>query len=158
MTPEKAHEIARYHLGDRLYSVGRTGPHANEWTVQAVPMSGHMVHATAPTPDEAARAAADQLRAAGWRPTHARLEWERDGDGFDLVLRVDKYERTVLCGEIFADGTGWATLENYDHTESDCLALHPTPTAEVLAAVTAWHAAHLPSLHLPPFPGSSDAS
>jgi len=28
----------------------------------------------------------------------------------------------------------------------------------LVAAVAEWHAAHLPSLHLPPFPGASNAS
>ena len=85
----EARKIARHHLGDRLHWIGRGGPTADEWIVQAWPDTGHMIHAHAPTVDAAAADCAAQLRAAGWSPSHARLEWEPYADGFRLVLRLE---------------------------------------------------------------------
>ncbi len=150
MTPE-ARRIARHHLGDRLHWIGRGGPHADLWIVQAWPDKGHMLSAQGATVDAAAADCAAQLRAGGWVPTHARLEWERDGDAIRLVLLLDKVRSVQLDGQLFDDGTGWLAFESAD------IAGYPAIVATMIAAAERWHAATAPSLHLPPFPGVSDA-
>ncbi len=150
MTPE-ARRIARHHLGDRLHWIGRGGPHADLWIVQAWPDKGHMLSAQGATVDAAAADCAAQLRAGGWVPTHARLEWERDGDAIRLVLLLDKVRSVQLDGQLFDDGTGWLAFESAD------IAGYPAIVATMIAAAERWHAATAPSLHLPPFPGASDA-
>ena len=145
MTPEKAREIAHHHLGDRLHWVQRGGPHASEWLVQAVPLSGHMIHATAATPEAAARDAADQLRAQGWVPTHPRLEWA-DNRLYLCIGRTRFVVATYLlpgADLLFHPGqSGW---------------IRGLVAAGIAAECAEWCAANLPSLHLPLFPGADNA-
>ena len=147
MDPKEARKIARHHLGDRLHWIGRGGPHADLWIVQAWPDKGHMLSAQGATVDAAAADCAAQLRAGGWVPTHARLEWERDGDAIRLVLLLDKVRSVQLDGQLFDNGTGWLAFESAD------IAGYPAIVATMIAAAERWHAATAPSLHLPPFPG-----
>ena len=127
----EARKIARHHLGDRLHWIGRGGPHADLWIVQAWPDKGHMLSAQGATVDAAAADCASQLRATGWTPTHARLEWERDGDEWQLCLRIDQFVSLLW---IYCDGE------------------QPGPL------LTEWHAANMPELPLPPFQETPDAS
>jgi hypothetical protein len=163
MDPKQAQQIARHHLGDALMSVYRGGPYADQWTVQtgapSVGIPGGLF--TAATVEEAAQAAADQLRAQGWTPSHARLEWqrrpaetsaERDPmpESANLVLQIGRLDAPLYVLSIEADPD-----------EPDmwcCQGRGPVfvfgPLSEVLAAIAEWCAANLP-LWLPPFPGDS---
>ena len=127
----EATRIARHHLGDRLHWIGRGGPHADLWIVQAWPDKGHMLDAQAATVDAAAADCAAQLRAAGWVPSHARLVWYAGEEGFTLSLCIDQLVQ-VLWMWLPADGLDRATK---------------------IRSIQTWCAATLPSLHLPPFPG-----
>ncbi len=145
MTPDEARKIARHHLGDTLTTLMRGGPHAADWIVQACHGTTE-ASARAATVDAAAADCASQLRAAGWSPSHARLEWADN--------------RLYLC----MDNTRFV-VATYLLPACDVL-IHPDfsewrrcyTVPGLVAAVAGWHAAHLPSLHLPPFPGASDAS
>jgi len=143
----KARLIARHHLGDRLHWIGRGGPHADLWIVQAWPDKGHMMSAQAATVDEAAADCAAQLRAGGWVPTHARLEWERfkGTSSYGLFLRLDGYKRQLL-GVVQHHGSEWGVYDEEEETWTYA------PFADLQTAIGWWHAATLPSLHLPPFP------
>ena len=156
MTIEEAHKIARHHLGDQLISVYRGGPYADQWTVHvgspSVGIPGGLF--TAATPDEAAREAVAQLRAAGWTPSHARLEWTREFDDFFLTFHLEKFSTKVWSGKVYNTDCGWAFNDSTDSLHNDA----PIPEAEIVRIIAEWCAAHLPSLHLPPFPGASDAS
>ena len=107
---------------------------------------------TAVTVAEAAADCAAQLRAAGWTPSHARLEWERDGDALRLLLRIDGWQHPVLSGQLFDNGSGWIGNEQQD------IAGYPATAAHIFRQVQRWHDATLRSLHLPPFPETPDAS
>ena len=150
----EARKIARHHLGDRLHWIGRGGPTADEWVVQAWPDTGHMIHAQAPTVDAAAADCASQLRAAGWNPSHARLEWTREFDDFSLVFHYDALPVKLWSGKLYSNGTGWAFNDSSGNLYNGA----PLPKAEIVRIIAAWVATNLPSLHLPPFPGASDAS
>ena len=142
MTHE-ARKIARHYLGDRLHWIGRGGPHADLWIVQAWPDRGHMLHASAPTVAEAAADCASQLRATGWTPTHARLKWRRN----QLTLVVGCAPFPVATVVALHDDA--AVLFHPDAKPWE----HRLNVVEALEAVTKWCAENLPSLHLPPFPG-----
>jgi hypothetical protein len=146
----EAHKIARHHLGDTLTSLMRGGPTAGDWIVFACHDQTE-VSARAATVAEAAADCAAQLRAAGWVPTHPRLEWERDGDAIRLVLHIDGWQHPVLSGQFFNNGDGWIGNEQQD------IAGYPATVAHIFRQTQRWHAANLPSLHLPlpPFPGAS---
>ena len=150
MDPE-ARLIARHHLGDRLHWIGRGGPHADLWIVQAWPDKGHMLSAQGATVAKAAADCAAQLRAAGWVPSHARLEWERfkGTSSYGLFLRLDGYKRQLL-GVVQHHGSEWGVYDEEEETWTYA------PFADLQTAIGWWHAATLPSLHLPPFPGASD--
>jgi hypothetical protein len=98
--------------------------------------------------DEAAADCAAQLRAGGWVPTHARLEWGRDFDDFYLLFRLDSFRARVWTGKLYSNGTGWVYNDSDRRLYND----KPLSEAEILATIVAWHAAKMPSLHLPPFP------
>jgi hypothetical protein len=141
----EAHKIARHHLGDQLISVYRGGPYADQWTVHvgspSVGIPGGLF--TAATPDEAAREAAAQLRAAGWVPTHPRLEW---GDN-RLYLYTGKTRFVVATYLLPACDV----LIHPDFSEwRRCYS-----QAAMVATIAEWCAANLPNYHLPPFPGAS---
>ena len=70
MTPET--RIARHHLGDRLHWIGRGGPHADLWIVQAWPDKGHMMSAQGATV-AALHADAAVLIHPGMKPWEHRL-------------------------------------------------------------------------------------
>ncbi len=154
MDPEEARLIARHHLGDRLHWIGRGGPHADLWIVQAWPDKGHMLSAQGATVDEAAADCATQLRAAGWVPTHARLEWEprpartalsEDGDqeaSANLRLHVGTIRPLLVLWIRQEQGDVW-TWPGWDVRRK---------LPEVLKAVADYVAANLP-YHLPLFPG-----
>jgi len=149
MTPDQAHKIARHHLGERLHWIGKGGPTADEWIVQAWPDTGHMIHAQAATVAEAAADCAAQLRAAGWTPSHARLEWADN--------------RLYLCMESTRFVVATYQLPTCDVLPTCDLLIHPDfskwrryySQAAMVAAIAEWCAANLPSLWLPPFPGDS---
>jgi hypothetical protein len=161
MDQKEATKVARHHLGDRYHWHGRGGPHADGWIVQAVPNAGHMIVGKGDSVEAAARDAADQLRAQGWTPSHARLEWqrrpaetsaERDPmpESANLVLQIGRLDAPLYVLSIEADPD-----------EPDmwcCQGRGPVfvfgPLSEVLAAIAEWCAANLP-LWLPPFPGDS---
>ena len=152
----EAHKIARHHLGERLHWIGKGGPTADEWIVQAWPDTGHMIHAQAATVAEAAADCAAQLRAAGWTPSHARLEWRSNGWQHYLHLCIDRLSPELLFAAQFQDGT-WNVF-NRTNDAAPCILRRGT-TETAAATVAAWHAANLPSLHLPPpFPETPDAS
>lgn len=154
MNLPEAHKIARHHLGDRLHWIGRGGPHADLWIVQAWPDKGHMVSVQGATVDAAAADCASQLRASGWVPTHARLEWIREYDDFTLRLTAGKVW-TDLCY------IGPASCMGQKHREVksapgvlpklDCDYMH---LPEAVAYISAWVAENIP-YHLPPFPGAA---
>jgi hypothetical protein len=154
MDPKEATKVARHHLGDRYHWHGRGGPHADSWIVQAVPIDGLMIVGKGDSVEAAARDAADQLRAQGWTPTHARLEWRRD----------DGEAKLVLCAGVAVAPLWWIVQHEgsrlcFAHTYCDVEPVgtdyHKAEPSEVLAGVAEWCAANLPSLWLPPFPGDS---
>ena len=147
----EARKIARHHLGDRLHWIGRGGPTADEWIVQAWPDTGHMIHAQAPTVDAAAADCAAQLRAAGWVPSHARLEWERKEASLSLALCVGS-ARIPIADILHVFGK----VKLFLHTQV-WRRRNTTDEAEAVAIISEWCAANLP-YHLPDFPGASDAS
>jgi len=161
MDPE-AHKIARHHLGDQLISIYRGGPYGDQWTVHvgspSVGIPGGLY--TAATPDEAARGAAARLRAAGWVPTHPRLEWRKAHGAHELRLCIDRHTQVLFSAEDhWKTGKDGQLLYNLSDIHDDAtISLWECPAAEVSAYIAEWCAAHLPSLHLPPFPGASDAS
>ena len=130
MDPKEATRIARHHIGDTLHRCYRGGAHADVWCVEATYQGAYHL-GCAPTPEAAAVAVATQLRAAGWVPTHARLVWYAGEEGFTLSLCIDQLVH-VLWMWLPADGLDQATK---------------------IRSIQTWHAAALPSLHLPPFPG-----
>ena len=146
MTPE-ARLIARHHLGEHLRDVIPVGSGYN--VLIHLGDGGYRGAFASEAEDLPAvcQEAAAQLRAAGWVPTHARLEWERDGDAIRLVLLLDKVRSVQLDGQLFDNGTGWLAFESAD------IAGYPAIVATMIAAAERWHAATAPSLHLPPFPG-----
>jgi len=146
LTPEEATRIARHHLGDTLHRCYRGGAHADLWCVEAVYQGSYQL-GCAPTPEAAAAAVATQLRAAGWVPTHARLEWERfkGTSSYGLFLRLDGYKRQLL-GVVQHHGSEWGVYDEEEETWTYA------PFADLQTAIGWWHAATLPSLHLPPFP------
>ena len=148
MTPET--RIARHHLGDRLHWIGRGGPHADLWIVQAWPDQGHMLSAQGATVAEAAADCAAQLRAAGWVPTHARLEWQRHQGGCELRLCLDAHSQVLFTAEEHYKPDRYNLSADHNGDEE---VLWECPAAEVFAFIAEWCATALPSLHLPPFPG-----
>ena len=140
---KEARKIARHHLGERLHWIGRGGPTADEWIVQAWPDTGHMIHAQAATVDAAAADCAAKLRAAGWSPSHARLEWA-DNRLYLCIGRTRFVVATYLlpgADLLFHPGqSGW---------------IRGLDAAGIAAECAEWCAANLPSLWLPPFPGDS---
>ena len=141
----EARKIARHHLGDALTSLMRGGPHGDDWIVSACHGTTE-ASARALTVDKAASACAAQLRAAGWTPSHARLEWADNR----LYLCMDSTRFVVATYLLPA-------CDVLIHPDfSEWRRCHTVPG--LVAAVAGWHAAHLPSLHLPPFPGASNAS
>ena len=137
--------IARHHLGDRYHWHGRGGPTTDSWIVQAVPIDGLMIVGKGGSVEAAARDAADQLRAQGWTPTHARLEWRRNqltlvfgSAPFPVATVVALHDDAAVL--IHPDAKPWE---------------HRLNVAEALEYVAEWCAANLQSLHLPPFPGDS---
>jgi len=140
---KEARKIARHHLGERLHWIGRGGPTADEWIVQAWPDTGHMIHAQAATVDAAAADCAAKLRAAGWSPSHARLEWA-DNRLYLCIGRTRFVVATYLlpgADLLFHPGqSGW---------------IRGLDAAGIAAECAEWCAANLPSLHLPLFPGDS---
>ena len=142
----EATRIARHHLGDTLHRCYRGGAHADVWCVEAT-YQGEYYLGCAPTPEAAAVAVATQLRAAGWVPTHARLEWfESSQSSRSLYLRVGPR----LHHEILS--VSW--ISDRYRVEDSGIESQPAGTRE---DVLAWVDAHVGwlelSLHLPPFPG-----
>ena len=156
MTIEEAHRIAAAQLGPALHNVTRGGPNGDEWLVQAVPPTGPLLSARAAVLEEAIVEADAQLRAAGWVPTHPRLEWESNsvGDNHTLWLRLDNYEQLLFAVRKWSSGR----YSMYVCHTPDERGVAGGTLAEVMAPIAEWCAANLPSLHLPPFPGASDAS
>ena len=148
----EARKIARHHLGDALVSLGRGGPHGDDWIVVACADIGAR-SARAPTVDAAAADCAAQLRAAGWSPSHARLEWTREFDDFSLVFHYHALPVKLWSGKLYSNGTGWA----FNDSSGNLYNGSPLPKAEIVRVITAWVAANLPSLHLPPFPETPHA-
>jgi len=137
----EARKIARHHLGERLHWIGKGGPTADEWIVQAWPDTGHMIHAQAATVAEAAADCAAQLRAAGWTPSHARLEWADNR----LYLCMDSTRFVVATYLLPAD-----VLIHPDFSEWRWCGAQPA----MVAHIAQWCAASLPGIYLPPFPGA----
>jgi hypothetical protein len=143
--------IANHHLGPTLSSIGRGGPYGDDWIIRAAIEAGE-VSAQAATVAEAAADCASQLRAAGWTPSHARLEWRSNGWQHYLHLCIDRLSPELLFAAQFQDGA-WNVF-NRTNDAAPCILRRGT-TETAAATVAAWHAANLPSLHLPPFPGAS---
>ena len=152
MSTEEARKIARQHLGDTLTTLMRGGPHGDDWVVYAF-ACGTEASAHAPTVDAAAADCAAQLRAAGWNPSHARLEWEPYADGFRLVLRLEGVSAPLWW---MMDHDGWFanTCDNVNPEGGD---YETRPLAEIVRIIAEWCATNLPSLHLPPFPETPHA-
>lgn len=139
------HKIARHHLGDTLTNITRGGPTAGDWIVFAR-HDATEASARAATVAEAAADCASQLRAAGWTPSHARLEWADNR----LHLCMDRTRLPVATYLLPACDV----LIHPDFSEwRRCYS-----QAAMVATVAEWCVTNLPSLHLPPFPGASDAS
>ena len=140
----EATRIARHHLGDTLHRCYCGGAHADVWCVEATYQGAYHL-GCAPTPEAAAVAVATQLRAAGWVPSHARLEWRSVRWQHFLHFRLDNLDKQVAAASQFGDGS-WRL---YCRGDTPAVATRE----EAAAVIAAWHAAALPSLHLPPFPG-----
>lgn len=145
MTPE--HKIAYHHLGDMLRRVDRQGSR-----YQVVCDDGAIDHpptaATGSTVAEAAADCAAQLRAAGWVPTHPRLEWESSKWQHHLCFLMDNFRVELFF--VSNGANGWTVWRRHD-ADNEVAACRVT--APVAAAhVAEWCAANLPNLHLPPFP------
>lgn len=146
MTHEEASKIVTHHLGAAQNGFGQT---RKGWTVGAIlPGCAASISVTAPTVAEAAADCAAQLRAAGWVPTHPRLEWSDNR----LYLHMDRTHFVVAtyllpaCDVLFhPDFSEWRRCND---------------VPALAAAIAEWCATNLPSLHLPlpPFPETPDAS
>ena len=140
----EARKIARHHLGDALVSLARGGPHSDDWIVVACADIGAR-SAHAPTVDAAAADCAAQLRASGWEPSHARLEWADNR----LYLCMDRTRFVVATYLLPA-------CDVLIHPDfSEWRRCYTVPG--LVAAVAEWCATHLPSLHLPLFPETPHA-
>jgi len=145
MNQTEAHRIASHHLGDTLTVVTRGGPTGDDWIIVACDdIGGHVVRsARAATVDAAAADCAAKLRAAGWSPSHARLEWA-DNRLYLCIGRTRFVVATYLlpgADLLFHPGqSGW---------------IRGLDAAGIAAECAEWCAANLPSLHLPLFPGDS---
>ena len=151
MTTEET-RIARHHLGDTLTAIMRGGPHGDDWVVYAF-ACGTEASARAATVDAAAADCAFQLRAAGWSPSHARLEWTREFDDFSLVFHYDALPVKLWSGKLYSNGTGWA----FNDSSGNLYNGSQLPKAEIVRIIAEWCATNLPSLHLPPFPETPHA-
>ena len=120
------------------------------------PAGRSVLYADGPETGPAGKAACEAAyrRAAGWVPSHARLEWTREFDDFSLVFHYDALPVKLWSGKLYSNGTGWA----FNDSTGNLYNGSPLPKAEIVRIIAEWCAASLPSLHLPPFPGASDAS
>ena len=158
MTPEEARKVARQHLGDALVSLARGGPHSDDWIVVACADIGAR-SARAPTVDAAAADCAAQLRAAGWSPSHTRLEWRSSHGDHGLRLCIDHHAQVLFSAEEhWKTGRDGQTLYHLSDVHDDAtISLWECPAAEVFEYIAEWCATNLPSLHLPPFPETPHA-
>ena len=151
MTPEEARKVARQHLGDTLTTLMRGGPHGDDWVVYAF-ACGTEASAHAPTVDAAAADCAAQLRASGWEPSHARLEW-RPSAGKDYALVYRHEGLTLPMYRVFSSSSP-------DDFGAESLTSGTSAYGSldfVLSEIAAHCASRIPSLHLPPFPGADNA-
>mgnify|MGYP000856016020 CR=1 FL=1 len=156
---KEASKIARHHLGDALASLARGGPHGDDWIVSAFGDGGAKVSARAPTVDAAAADCAAQLRAAGWSPSHARLEWRSSHGDHELRRCIDHHAQVLFSAEEhWKTGKDGQTLYHLSDVHDDAtISLWQCPAAEVFEYIAEWCATNLPSLHLPPFPETPHA-
>ena len=159
MTIEEAHRIASARLGPALHNVTRGGPAADEWLVQAVPPSGPLLSARAAGLEEAIGEAEAQLRAAGWSPSHARLEWRSSHGDHELRLCIDHHAQVLFSAEEhWKTGKDGQALYHLSDVHDDAtISLWQCPAAEVFEYIAEWCATNLPSLHLSPFPETPHA-
>lgn len=110
-----------------------------------------------PTPEAAVAAVLPRYRshiaalAADILPGWPHLKWERDGDALCLVMLAYGVRTVLLDGQLFENGTGWIASKYQD------IAGYVSTKADIIEAASKWHAANMPDLPLPPFPGASDA-
>ena len=153
MSTEEASKIARHYLGEYLRYVV---PVESGYNVLIHLKDGGYTSAFATEAEDlpaVCREAAAQLRAAGWSPSHARLEWEPYADGFRLVLRLEGVSAPLWW---MMDHDGWFanTCDNVTPEGGD---YETRPLAEIVRIIAEWCATNLPSLHLPPFPETPHA-
>ena len=164
MTPIEARKIARHHLGDRLHWIATSqgsgwiklpGTPTDEWCgdeyAWVIGVTDSAIQGRGKTLDAAAADCAAQLRAGGWVPTHARLEWHSRKWQHHLRLHMDNYTADVMFAAESQGGL-WSVFNRTLTTDDDRILSRATRETAA-AVIAAWHAAALPSLHLPPFPG-----
>ena len=120
---------------------------------------------TAVTVAEAAADCAAQLRAAGWTPSHARLEWARhttsENHTLDMLMDGAVLNVAVI---VSIEQVLTQTYHYYTNIPARRAAVVPKrgtrfdSLEDAATHIAEWCAANLPSLHLPPFPGAPDAS
>ena len=153
MSTEEASKIARHYLGEYLRYVV---PVESGYNVLIHLKDGGYTSAFATEAEDlpaVCREAAAQLRAAGWSPSHARLEWTREFDDFSLVFHYDALPVKLWSGKLYSNGTGWA----FNDSSGNLYNGSPLPKAEIVRIIAEWCATNLPSLHLPPFPETPHA-
>jgi hypothetical protein len=156
MTPE--HKIAYHHLGDMLRRVDRQGSR-----YQVVCDDGAIDHpptaATGSTVAEAAADCASQLRAGGWVPSHARLEWARHTTSGNHTLDMLMDGAVLNVAVIVSiEQVLTQTYHHYTNIPARRAAVVPKrgtrfdSLEDAATHIAEWCAANLPNLHLPPFP------
>ena len=164
MTIEEAHRIAAARLGPALHNVTRGGPTADEWLVQVVPPSGPLLSARAAGLEEAIGEAEAQLRAAGWVPSHPRLEWAHHATSGTHTLDM-LMDGAVLNVAVIVSIEQVLTqrYHYYVGIQTRRIAVAPRRDTrfdsleDAVAHISEWCATNLPSLPLPPFPETPDA-
>lgn len=142
---KEATRIARHHLGEHLRDVVPVGSGYN--VLIHLGDGGYRSAFASEAEDLPAvcQEAAAQLRAAGWTPTHARLEWRRNQ--LTLVVGSAPFPvATVVALHADAAVLIHPGMKPWEHRLN---------VAEALEVVAEWCAKNLP-YHLPPFPGASD--
>ena len=88
------------------------------------------------------------------------MEWRSPHGAHELRLCIDRHAQVLFSAEDYwKTGRDGQRLYNLSDVHDDAtISLWECPAAEVFEYIAEWCAAHLPSLHLPPFPGASDAS
>lgn len=143
---EATYRLAYHHLGERLQHACASGLYeSGSFVVQVLDRRNSPRRFFGQDLKEAVAKAEEFLRAEGWKPTHARLAWEKYGRNDILCLHYGNLRTTV--GEI----------THHDGTYQPLVWTMPSPTwenrrvpdkAECIAKVVRWFTDNSP-YHVP---------